>query len=87
MPLCFGRRVTYTVKMNFVLYTRPGCHLCDDAAHVLDAMGIEYQAVDISQNADLETTYGWDIPVLIRDGEIIAKGVFAQETLVHLLQT
>lgn len=87
MPLCFGRRVTYTVKMNFVLYTRPGCHLCDDAADVLNAMGIEYQAVDISQNAHLETTYGWDIPVLARDGEIVAKGVFSQEALVQLLQT
>ena len=56
-----------------VLYSRPGCHLCDDARQVVDRvcseMGETYDEVDISGDADLERRFGEEIPVTFVDGE------------------
>jgi glutaredoxin len=54
------------------LFTRPGCHLCDEmkAAIAEAARGIEIRLreVDISDSAELEDRYGNDIPVLFVNG-------------------
>jgi glutaredoxin len=54
------------------LFTRPGCHLCDemkaaieDAARGLD---VRLREVDISDDPELESRYGNDIPVLFVNG-------------------
>lgn len=56
------------------LYTRPGCHLCDDAravvARVCDDLGETYEEVDITADpdGDLEDRFGEEIPVTYVDG-------------------
>lgn len=56
------------------LYTRPGCHLCDDAravvARVCDDLGESYEEVDITADpdGDLEDRFGEEIPVTYVDG-------------------
>jgi glutaredoxin len=54
------------------LYTRPGCHLCDDArdviAAVCDELGEAYEEVDITTDDDLEDRYRDEIPVTLVDG-------------------
>ena len=55
--------------MRLTLYTRPGCHLCDDAKSVLDGIGEPYQEVSIEGDDDLEEEYGFRIPVLLLDGK------------------
>lgn len=54
------------------LYTRPGCHLCDDAraviAAVCDELGEAYEEVDITTDDDLEDRYRDEIPVTFVDG-------------------
>lgn len=54
-----------------VLYVRRGCHLCDDASVLLDAMlgSGGWDAVDIEADDDLLVRYGHRIPVLSLDGE------------------
>jgi glutaredoxin len=56
-----------------VLYSKPGCHLCDDAravvARVCEELGEEYDEVDISRSEDLMAAYGEQIPVTFVDGE------------------
>lgn len=56
-----------------VLYSRPGCHLCDEARVVVDRvcaeLGETYDEVDISGQAELERRYGDEIPVTFVDGE------------------
>ena len=56
-----------------LLYTRPGCHLCDDARTVVEAvcaeLGEEYDEVDISSSEDLQRRYGEEIPVTLVDGK------------------
>jgi glutaredoxin len=62
-----GARVT--------LYTRPGCHLCDDARAVVERvcaeLGESFTEVDISAGPDadrLTAAYGEEIPVTLVDG-------------------
>jgi glutaredoxin len=54
------------------LYSRPGCHLCDDARAVIAAvcadLGETYEEVDITTDDDLEDRYRDEIPVTLVDG-------------------
>lgn len=55
-----------------VLYSRPGCHLCEDARRVVAAvcadLGEEFEEVDVSESPDLVRRYGEEIPVTLVDG-------------------
>lgn len=57
---------------RITLYTRPGCHLCDDARAVVERvcadLGESFQEVDITTDDDLEDRFGEDIPVTFVDG-------------------
>ena len=61
-----------SVKPHVVFYTKPGCHLCDEArARIADARCEDlytYEEVDILSDAELTRRYGWDIPVVLVDG-------------------
>ena len=54
------------------LYTRPGCHLCDDAravvARVCADLGETFVEVDITTDDDLQDRFGEEIPVTLVDG-------------------
>ncbi len=62
-------------QINF--YTRPGCHLCEDALKVLQDLRREFKfsltIVDISDSEDLVARYGNDIPVAELEGRRIFK--------------
>jgi hypothetical protein len=53
-----------------VLYARPGCHLCEDAAVLLDEMlGPDgYVTIDIDTDDQLLLRYAHRIPVVAIDG-------------------
>ncbi|HET8571819.1 MAG TPA: glutaredoxin family protein [Candidatus Limnocylindria bacterium] len=53
-----------------VLYERPGCHLCEDAAGLLDQIvgPDRYERVDVDTDDDLLVRYGHRIPVVTVDG-------------------
>lgn len=54
------------------LLTRPGCHLCDDARTVVEAvcaeLGERYDEVSIDGDPELTRRYGEEIPVTFVDG-------------------
>jgi glutaredoxin len=52
-----------------VLYSRPGCHLCDDARAVLVAEEVPFEEVDIETDDELLKRYLVRIPVISIDGE------------------
>ncbi len=56
-----------------VLYSRPGCHLCDVARETIlaqhERLGFEFEEVDIEADEELELEYGIRIPVVEVDGE------------------
>ena len=53
---------------DVTLYSRPGCHLCEEAkaaiAPVLRQFGAALHEVNIDEDAVLKERYGWDIPVI-----------------------
>ncbi|MEU8077335.1 glutaredoxin family protein [Catellatospora citrea] len=53
---------------RLTLYTRPGCHLCEDAVAVLVRIGEPFEEIDISGDRELEAEYGDRIPVIMLDG-------------------
>lgn len=71
------------------LYSRPGCHLCDDMKatieRVMRALPSTLEEVDISGNAELEAKYGLEIPVLLVNGRKAAKGRVSEQALTRIL--
>jgi hypothetical protein len=60
--------------------TRVGCHLCEDARVVLDAvsaeMGLRVDEVDIDSDADLVKNWGLRVPVVLATHDrVIAEGI------------
>lgn len=55
-----------------LLYSKPGCHLCDDAravvAAVCDDLGEGFDEIDITTSPDLMDRYAEEIPVTFVDG-------------------
>jgi len=60
------------MSARVTLYSRPGCHLCDDARAVVERvcadLGTSYDEVDITTSPDLLAAYGEQIPVTLVDG-------------------
>jgi glutaredoxin len=54
---------------RLVLYSRPGCHLCDDARIVLQRIGEPFDEVDIDSDDELFKRYLERIPVIALDGD------------------
>ena len=54
------------------LYSRPGCHLCDDARAVIEAvcaeLGEGYEEVSIDDDPALADRFAHEIPVTFVDG-------------------
>lgn len=55
-----------------LVYTKPGCHLCDEARAVIAAvcaeLGETFSEVDITTSEELIARYGEEIPVTFVDG-------------------
>ena len=71
--------------MSVVLYSRPGCHLCDDARSALDAAGIAFEEVDISRDPALEAEYGVLVPVVEAAGRDVFEAGMDPRELPRLL--
>lgn len=63
--------------LEVTLYTRPGCHLCDDAKQVIAPLLREFHAVlrevNIDEDPQLTALYGLDIPVIFIGSHKAAK--------------
>ena len=59
-------------KVQVVIYSRPGCHLCDEAKAAILSAGCSDQFVleeiDIESDEELLRKYKYDIPVILIDG-------------------
>jgi thiol-disulfide isomerase/thioredoxin len=77
--------------MILKLYSRPGCHLCEEMATAIRRVAqagnvaAEIEEVDISADPNLEERYGLEIPVLEIDGRRIAKYRISDDALRRAL--
>jgi hypothetical protein len=76
-----------------VIYSRPGCHLCDDMKALVERVvrdlgtPAHIDSINIDGDAGLERAYGLEIPVLVVAGKKIAKYRVTEETLRRVLAT
>jgi hypothetical protein len=78
------------VNHRVTVYSRPGCHLCDDmkavVTRVATSIPFVVEEIDISGDPTLETRYGPEIPVLTIDGVKTAKYRITEEELRRALR-
>jgi glutaredoxin len=80
-----------SLVIALTIYSRPGCHLCDEMKAVVERVArdqtrdVTIEEVDISRDPALEQRYGLEIPVLMVDGRKVAKYRIGEEELRRLL--
>jgi len=61
-------RLSVAGPREVTLYSRPGCHLCEEAKAAIAPLLHEFRAVLREVNIDddplLKERYGWDVPVI-----------------------
>lgn len=64
--------------LRVVLYSRPGCRLCDDAKRefVVALPGAEIEEVDVDSDPALRDMYGHHIPVALVAGRELFRHRF-----------
>lgn len=64
-------------SLEVTLYTRPGCHLCEEAKSLIVPLIAEFGArlceVNIDSDPELQERYNVDVPVIFLGGRKIAK--------------
>lgn len=60
-------------KASVVIYSRPGCHLCDEAKAAIENSNCSdhftLEEINIESDNELLRKYKYDIPVVTIDGE------------------
>jgi glutaredoxin len=70
------------------LYSRPDCHLCDEAREQLAGFDdIELRELDIDADEELLSAYLERIPVVEIDGRIVSELVFDRDAFTEALHT
>jgi hypothetical protein len=75
--------------VHFLLYSRPGCGLCEEMRAELDrlpaAQGYPLEVLDVDSNPDTRARYGHKIPVLLFAGELVCHGRLDAEEVLKAL--
>ncbi|MFN4251483.1 glutaredoxin family protein [Deinococcus sp.] len=66
------------------LYTRPGCHLCEQAAGNLARLEFRVQTVNVDLDPELRARHGDHVPVLALGDRVLGRGVFSPARLSTL---
>lgn len=78
-------------KVNITLYSKPGCHLCEDAKEILiilsDIVHFDFEMIDITTDNLLNKKYQYDIPVVLINGEEIARNRMDREKWSKIIKT
>ena len=68
-----GRRTAGAGEIT--VYTRAGCHLCQDALAIVDTVAAEHRAtvvaIDIDTDPELQRRWSDQVPVVLVGGQII----------------
>jgi glutaredoxin len=70
-------RLASAHPLEVTIYSRPGCHLCEEAKEVMQPLLKEFGAtireVNIDRDTELAERYSWDIPVIFIGSHKAAK--------------
>jgi len=63
---------------SVVLYTRQGCHLCEEAHALLEKarqrFPLSIEIIDVDTDPDLVARYGLEVPVVVIEGRVRFRG-------------
>ncbi len=70
-------RLQLAAPRDVTLYTRPGCHLCEEAksqiAPLLKEFGAHLTEINIDEDPELRARYDYDVPVIFLGARKAAK--------------
>ena len=79
-----------TMLARITVYTKPGCHLCEDALRVLTHLqsdaAFTLEEVNIQGDPALLAEYGEQIPVVLLNGEAVFQYTVDEDRLRKLLK-
>ena len=72
-----GGRLELAGPRDVTIYSRPGCHLCEEAktqlTPLLEEFGARLTEINIDEDADLRARYDYDVPVIFLGARKVAK--------------
>ena len=77
--------------ITIAIYSRPGCHLCEEMKAVVQRVvqrehaAVTIDEIDISTDPSLESRYGLEIPVLMVEGRKVAKYRVTEDEVTRML--
>lgn len=72
--------------LQVLLFTRPGCHLCEEAETLLRRHGLNPCLIDIDQTPELRARYHTCVPVVVINGKERFRGKVSEVLLKRLLR-
>lgn len=73
--------------MQIELYSRRGCHLCEEAHGLLQSCGLSPEVIDIDTRPELLANYNTCVPVVVVDGKVRFRGRVNPMLLQRLLKS
>jgi glutaredoxin len=73
------------MSRSVALYTRTGCHLCDEAHAILVRFGLQPVLVDIDSDPAIRERYNCCVPVVVIDGKERFRGRINEVLLKRIL--
>ena len=77
---------TRHARREVVVYSRSGCHLCDEACELLRQHGLRPKTIDIDADAALRERFTHCVPVVFLDGHERFRGRVNPVLLQRLLR-
>jgi glutaredoxin len=71
--------------MRVVLYSRRGCHLCEQAEDMVATLWPAVAVVDVDAHSGDQDRFGLRVPVLEIDDAVVMEGRFEEAVLIRLL--
>ncbi len=88
--LKFWRPPSKCKEWDVIMYTRQGCHLCEQAWQHLEQAQKRYHfalsQIDVDQDAQLVREYGECVPVVVVNGRMRFRGIVNPVLLRRLLE-
>jgi glutaredoxin len=81
-----SKKINIARSPEVVLYTRTGCHLCEDAEQLLLEHGVTPHLVDIDADAELKSRFDAWVPVVEINGRVRFRGRVDPMLLRRMLQ-
>jgi glutaredoxin len=73
-------------SVKVVIYTRAGCHLCEEAHEMLCEVGLTPTLIDIDADPELRKQFDTSVPVVEIDDKIRFRGRVDRMLLLRILR-